>query len=175
MKILEKDIFNFIFYPDILDNGKHLYLKNGKEFKKEVDFLRDFKNHYQGKISDEIIKKIRVLIEGQKHFNIIKLNKIINYNTPKSNDLVLAADSPKLNKKQSIETFEDKDSNYLIKIICDTTSNKIYLFNKDNLEMHNVKLYLEPSGQSYIMESSKKPLILSPKQEITNISLVDEN
>lgn len=175
MEILERDIFDFIFYPEILEKSKHIFIKNSGNFKKEIDFLRNIKSHYQGKISDEIIKKIRDSITKQNYFKIIKLNKIINCNSPKSNDLVLAADSPKLNKKQSIETFEDEDSNYLIKIICSTTSNKIYLFNKDNIEMHNVKLYLEPSGESYIMESSKKPLILSPKQEISNISLLGEN
>lgn len=174
MKILEKDLFNFIFHPEILDEKKHFYLKNGNNFIKEIEFLRNIKRYYKEKISKEIINKIKESIAKKNNFKIIKLSKIINYNAPKSNDLVLAADSPKLNKKQSIETFEDEDSKYLIKIICSPTSNKIYLFNKDDEEMHNVKLYLEPSGESYIMESSRKPLILSPKQEITNISLTAE-
>ncbi len=84
---------------------------------------------------------------------------------------MLAAESPVLEQKLRTDTYEDKNSEYLVKIITDQQQNKIFIFNKDNSEMRNVKINIEPSGKSFILESSFKPYILTPKQEINRISI----
>lgn len=175
MEILERDIFDFIFYPDSLERSKYVFLLNNDKFKAEIGLLTEIINNFQKEIPSAIIKKINNLISAKKNPKIIRLYKNNNYLTDGPKNLVLAADSPKLSKKQSIETFEDKDSKYLIKIITNSDSNKVFLFNKDNEELQNIKLNLEPSGQSFIMETSNKPIIISPKQDIANISLVTNN
>ena len=63
---------------------------------------------------------------------------------------------------------------YLIKIITDRNQNKIFIFNNDNSELKDIKLNLQPSGHIINIESSKIPYIISPKEEITSISLITE-
>ena len=173
MEILEHDIFNYIFYPNILDKEKYSYLGNCELFKEEFELLKKIENFYNEIIPDDIIERIKSLIATNN--KIVRLEKKKDNTPSKSNRLVLAADGPKIDKHQAIETFEDENSKYLIKVISNDYSNKVFLFTRENQEMHNVKLNFEPSGQSYIMVSSNKPIIISPKQEITNIALITES
>lgn len=171
MKILEKEIFDFIFFPETLDKEKFLFLSTTDLFENELNLLRDIKEKNQGNIPPEIIEKIKSKLVNISSSGIIRLEKKKNPFQYNPDHLVLAADSQLKNSKQKIQTFEDENSLYLIKVIVEDEITKIYLFIRDQKEFHHVKIKLEPSDQYYIVENQNKPIIITEKQNITAISL----
>ena len=172
MNITEKDLFNYVFFPDILSRQKYIQISENKsKFFNELTFLSEYKENLKEKVSDRIIEKILSKLEAYSNSFGIVLEKTNNPHLFPSGKLVLAAESPILEQKLRTDTFEDKNSEYLVKIITDQQQNRIFIFNKDNSEMRNVKINIEPSGKSFVLESSFKPYIISPKQEINRISI----
>ena len=171
MKIVEREIFDFIFFPEALDKEKFIFLSTTDLFDNELELLLDIKEKYEKNIPLNIIEKIKSKLTTITSNSIIRLEKKkvpLQYST---DHLVLAADSQLKNTKQKIQTFEDADSIYLIKLIEDEELTKIYLFTRNNKEIHPVKIKLEPSGEYYIFENQNKPIIITEKQQITGISL----
>jgi hypothetical protein len=172
MSIFEKDLFNYVFFPDILSKEKYNLIENSKsKFQNELTLLSEIKENLKEKVSDDIIERIMLKLHEYNERRLIVLEKTNNPHLFQSGHLVLAAESPVLEQKLRTDTYEDKNSEYLVKIITDQQQNKIFIFNKDNSEMRNVKINIEPSGKSFILESSFKPYILTPKQEINRISI----
>ena len=172
MNITEKDLFNYVFFPDSLSKQKcKQIVENKHKFSFEISFLAEYKENLKEKVSDKIIEKILSKLEAFNNRVGIVLEKTNNPRLFHSEQLVLAAESPILEQKLRTDTFEDKNSEYLVKIITDKQQNRIFIFNKDNSEMKNVKINIEPSGKSFVLESSFKPFIISPKQEINRISI----
>jgi hypothetical protein len=172
MNILEKDLFDYVFFPDILSKEKYNSIEESKsKFRNELNLLWEIKENLKGKISDGIIERIMLKLNEYNKRRLIVLEKANNPHLFQSGQLVLAAESPVLEQKLRTDTYEDKNSEYMVKIITDQQQNKIFIFNKDNSEMRNVKINIEPSGKSFILESSFKPYVLTPKQEINRISI----
>ncbi|MCB9218210.1 MAG: hypothetical protein H6610_01975 [Ignavibacteriales bacterium] len=173
MVIIEKDLFNFIFYPEHLAKDKYKYIASHKKtYDKEINLLLLIKKYLKEKISGELLNSILNRIDLKKKNSIVCLEKINTKNVLKSDHLVLAAASPQLEKIMRTETFRDKDSKYLIKIISDNEQNKVIIFNKDDLEIQNLKMQVEPSGDIFFIESTSNPIIIKPKQNIEKISLI---
>ena len=163
MNISEKDLFNYVFFPDSLSKQKcKQIVENKHKFSFEISFLAEYKENLKEKVSDKIIEKILSKLEAFNNRVGIVLEKTNNPRLFHSEQLVLAAESPILEQKLRTDTFED---------ITDKQQNRIFIFNKDNSEMKNVKINIEPSGKSFVLESSFKPFIISPKQEINRISI----
>ncbi len=174
MKILEKEIFNFIFFPEILDKEIFLFLSNTELFENELNLLRNIKEKYNQNLTPEIIEKIKSKISELSNSGIIRLKKKIPSNN-NSNQLVLAADSQLKKNKQKIETFEDENSLFLVKIMEDKEFTKMFFFTKDNKEYKKLRINIEPSGHNYSIESSNEPIIISEEQNITGISITGIN
>lgn len=58
MEITERDLFNYVFYKNLIDKEKIEYLKNSIIYKSEIDFLTSIKNALPEELSDEIKEKI---------------------------------------------------------------------------------------------------------------------
>ncbi|MCW8850208.1 MAG: hypothetical protein OQJ81_09555, partial [Melioribacteraceae bacterium] len=142
MNISEKEIFNFIFFPEILDKEKFSFLSNTDLFKNEINLLRSIKENYNQNLSQEIIEKIISKISELGSNRIIRLEKKKHPLQNNAHQLVLAADSQIKNSKQKIETFEDENSAYLVKVIMEEDLTKIYLFTRNNQEHTNLKVNL---------------------------------
>ena len=171
MKILEREIFDFIFFPETLDKEKFLFLSTTDLFDNELNLLKDIKEKHQENLPPEIIEKIKAKLVNNTSNGIIRLEKKKNAFQYNSDHLVLAADSQLKNSKKKIQTFEDENSLYLIKVVEEEELVKIYLFIRNNKEFQHVKIKLEPSDQYYIFENQNKPIIISEKQNITAILL----
>ena len=174
MKILEREIFNFIFFPEILDKEIFLFLSNTDLFENEISLLKNIKEKYNQNLAPELIEKIKSKISELSGKEIIRLKKKITSNNS-SNQLVLAADSQLKKINHKIETFEDENSSYLIKVLYEEAATKIFLFTRDNQECSNLKINLEPSGNNYTFDNSNDPIIISDKQKITGISITSLN
>ena len=136
MNITEKDLFNYVFFPDILSRQRYNQISENKsKFFNELTFLSEYKENLKEKVSDKIIEKILSKLEAYSNSFGIVLEKTNNPHLFPSGKLVLAAESPILEQKLRTDTFEDKNSEYLVKIITDQQQNRIFIFNKDNSEM----------------------------------------
>lgn len=176
MKIQEQDLFNYIFFPTILCKQKEEYILIHKnKFKSEFDLMNKIKSQINGTVNHEIIDKIIQKIREFKKKTEIVLNKTNNLPPFNGNNLVLAAESRDLDEKVYTDTFQDKDSEFMVKIINSIKENKIFLLNRSMIELKNIKMRLDPSGMFLNIKSSLKPMVISPKIEITNITIIPEN
>lgn len=172
MSKIEKDLFYYIFSPNSLDRERYKRISDLKvNYINELNLLKEIKDKYNLPVSEGIIAKIWQRVEKINKKSSVLLEKTNNPHIFQSGQLVLAAESPVLEQKLRTDTFQDKNSEYLVKIITDKQQNKIFIFNKDNSEMRNVKIKIEPSGKSFILESSFKPYTIIPKQEINRIAI----
>lgn len=171
MSINEKELFLFVFYPDKLSRENFEYINNNKKvFNEELGLLNSLKIMENESVSDIILQKIYHKIKEKQNRNLIELNKDLNSNDDLSR-LVLAADSPTLDRVSQTETFRDKDSHYLIKVISNNDSNKLFIFNDENAELRDFTITIKPSGNTYKIDSSTEPLLIQPKEIIEKISL----
>ncbi len=175
-EVTERDLFNYIYYPDTLSEEIFNFIKqNQVKFKKELDLLSATKKSQNENVPEEILEKIHLKINAIENRKIVKLFKEKSAVEKGEDYLVLAAESPTLERIIQTETFKDEDSHYLIKVISDKEFNKIFIFSQDNSELKDFTITLEPSGDSYNVETSSKPFIVRPRQNIERISLVTNN
>ena len=57
-QITEKDIFNCVFYPELISKEKKKYLENSSDFHEEIKFYSSLKESLNKEIGFEIRKKI---------------------------------------------------------------------------------------------------------------------
>jgi hypothetical protein len=171
MNISEKELFYFIFYPDKLSEEVTEFIKmNIDIYKDEIDLLKLTKATMNEKVPEDILKKIHQKIKDYEDTSFVVLKKVDN-NTEIDNELLaLAADSPKIENSNTVATYADKNSKYLVKIISNTTENRLHIFNKDNEEIKNFQITILPSGTTFDIESSNTHLVVKPMQEIASIS-----
>lgn len=176
MKIIEKDLFNYVFYPENLTLEKYnLILNNRENFVSELTLLKEIKKNLRQKVSPKITERILAKIHAETKKPTIVLERIDNPHLFESDHLVLAAECPKLERKFRTDTYQDIDSKYLVKVITDEIQNKVFIFNKDNTEMRNIEITIEPSCKTFLVESSFSPFVILPREEISNISILLKN
>ncbi len=160
VKIEERDIFNYVFAPGELRQEIFEYISNNRaQFAEEINLLNDVKNLQE--IDDPKLTELAKLKlkEISSRINIIKLHKQkIKKDYNRNRVVTLAADSMELKKKIITETFMDTDSRYLLKLLVTDKLTKLFLFANDNTPIENLKLTLYPSGKSYKISDSSKPL-----------------
>lgn len=156
MIITEEDIFIYVFYNSSLENSKKEYIDNNldafntfidffKEInkpldKKETNLLKEKVNHYFNKMNTELFPII------VKPFN-------------KTNGIKLAAASAELEKIINVKSFADNDHNYLIRIVSDATSTKLFFLPAVEPELP-LDIQLFPSGNSYKLFNITEPLTI---------------
>ena len=171
MNISDKELFNYIFYPDKLSEEQYLFIKtNLNEFKNEISLLELTKSAMDENISEDILNRIHKKIKDFEDTSFVILEKVDNKTKLDEELLILAADSPKEEKSTKIETYADKNSRYLVKIISSSSENKLHIFNKDNEEIKDFQITVLPSGETFKIESSNFLLVIKPQQEISSIS-----
>lgn len=169
MVILEKDIFTFVFYPEYLSAEKTEYILNYRgKYKNELNLLSNIRDSLKDNVSDDIIDRIKIRISERKT-DFIEFKKI-DYQESLLDYPVIAADSPKLERELRTDTYCDSASSFLIKILTNKDENRIYVFSNNQSDIEEYKLNIEPSGESFEI-SKNKPLIISPKQDITGVSI----
>jgi hypothetical protein len=58
MEITERDLFNYVFYKNLIEKEKIEYLENSVIYKSEIDFLTSIKNALSEELTDETKEKI---------------------------------------------------------------------------------------------------------------------
>lgn len=172
MQLTEKDIFNYVFYPELISKEKKEFLMNSQDFNNEIEFYSSLKNSLIDELSIEIKQKLASRIDSYKHLNIIYLYPVEeHFAQRKSNNLVLAAASEEDKPKVSAKTFYDEDKTYIIKVINYENSSRVFVFSTQYEIIKDFELKILPQNLSYHLSDNSNPLELNFNVEPESISL----
>lgn len=170
--ITEQDLFNFVFYPDLISKDKERYLKSLQDFREEIEFYSELKESLNEKLSFEIRKKITSKIDVYKPENIIYLYPVEEYQNRKiSNNVRLAAASPEEKPKVSSKTFYDEEKTYIIKVINYEKNSRVFVFSTQYEMIKDFELKILPQNLIYHISDNSSPLELDFNVEPESISL----
>ncbi|MCZ7609622.1 MAG: hypothetical protein M5U17_05595 [Ignavibacterium sp.] len=171
-EITEKDIFNFIFYPEILLREKKRYLESSSDFRNEIDFYSSLKEAIDEELNSEIKQKIALKINSYKPGNIICLYPVDEYQNRKvSNNVRLAAATPEEKPKVFSKTFYDEEKTYIIKVINYEKNSKVFVFSTQHELIKDFELNILPQNLKYHLTDNSSPLELDFNVEPESISL----
>jgi hypothetical protein len=174
MKISERDIFNYVFSRNELDEDKLVFINNNLEkYKEEIELFETSLSAFESEETIELPESLKEQISDDKKLpgRIIKLEKVIQGEGNSNGIVRLAADSPKFEKKISVDTFIDKKDEYIVKIISQDNAANIYVFKNDNSPLENFSLELLPSGRILQYENNRNPIKVDLLPSIENVEL----
>ncbi len=167
IEITERDIFKFVFSPELLPHDKREYLeKNTDRFKEEIELCLSLKDNSFGSEVDEIAKRVESYIGSCK---IVELFSSDNHFEKNVQRLRLSAASAKLTQKVNYSSFADSDSNNVIKIIKNGDQTLMYLFSQHSVTKAKVTLF--PSETTYILENISQPIEILDEKNIEKINV----
>lgn len=170
--ITEKDLFDFVFFPELLSTEKLSYLKNSDEFSEEIAFFTELKNSLRAEISREETELIAQKIPAYKPAEIIQLFPVEHPKKRKVNGLILAAASENNNKPTvTSRTFYDDNKTYIIKVINYENSCKIFVFSTQYEVIKNFDLVITPDNTRYHIDDNTIPLELDHNVNPESITL----
>ena len=168
--ISEKDLYKFTFYPLSLSEERRIYIENNFEkFEDDLNILKSIQKDLAKNVSDNLLDRIYKKIDSQAHSSQI----VLDFVKPNDDDdrITFAADSQQPDSKPLVSTFIDNANNILGKIITKDKKHFIYIFSKTQPKSSNFDLILHPSKEIYSTNFEDLPLIISPEQIISSISL----
>ncbi len=172
MKITEREIFDFVFFPENLPIDKVEYLKNFNEFDDEIKFYHSLKASFEEELSEDIKQKLAERIPiyiPTKIFFLFPVKEVIK---EKNSDVtVLAAASPKEKPSVKAKTFIDESNHYLIRLLNFKDSAKIYVFSTTEEVLKDYKIVIRPSEQIFEQTDNSSPIELNSPIEAENIEL----
>lgn len=172
MNISERDIFDFVFYPENLSNETAENLKNSNLFAEEIDFYSSLKKSLVEEISEEVKQKIAQKIPLYTPVKVFVLYPAQENKKKQKNDVtILAADSPKEKPAVTAKTFIDEANHYLIRLLNFKDSSKIYVFSTTDEILKNYKVVVQPSGQVFEQTDNSSPIEINSPLEAENIEL----
>lgn len=167
IEITERDIFKFVFSPELLPQEKREYLENNRErFKEEIELCISLKNDSYVSEADNIAKRVESYIGSYKIVELFPTDERLENNVKK---LRLSAASAKLTQKVNYSSFADSDSNNVIKIIKTGDQTLMYVFSLQSVSKAKVTFF--PSETTYIVENISQPLEILEEKNIEKINV----
>jgi hypothetical protein len=158
LKITEHDIFNFVFYPDLLNKEIKAFLASIEESSDAISFYKELKSELESNLTNEIRTKIKNKIPAYHPLNIIQLHALKQTKDKKQNGSRLAAGSTELKPKMTTKTFVDNDKEYLIKILNYGDKTKVFVFSTKDEVVKNFDIIIEPDNLKFHLEDNSEPL-----------------
>ncbi len=172
MQITEKDIFNFVFFPENVSTEIKLFLEESRDFKNEIDLYESMKNSLADDLSDKTKNKIASKIEVYKPSNVIHLFPVKgNQNNRYVNKIRLAAASLEEKPKITSKTFYDENMTYIIKVLNYENRSKIFVFSPQYELIKDFELIISPQNLKYHIKDNTSPLELDMNIDPELISL----
>lgn len=172
MKISERDIFNFVFFPAILSIEKRKYLESIGIYNDEIRFYEELKKDLSDELSAEIKSKIAQRIPNYRFEKIFFLYPTYENNSKRKTDKsILAAASPINQTSITASSFVDEKNQFLIRILKSENKSKIYVFSTVDEVIKNFKIIIKPSGQVFEQQDNTHPICFDKQIEIENIEL----
>lgn len=160
MKVTEKDIFNFVFYPENVKEEIKAFLLSIEDFNDAIIFYKELKTELNKPVSDEVKSKLAEKIPAYSLNKIIHLYPVEEIKK-KRNGYVLAAASVEEKPKIVTKTFYNDDKSYIIKIINYSENAKIFVFSTQQEVIKDFDLITLPENQKYHFIDNKLPLEIS--------------
>lgn len=170
MKVTERDIFNFVFFPESLRDEIKAFLSAIEDTSEAVIFYKEMKFALNEELSLSIKKKIAKKIEAYKFTNIIHLYPVEEI-SKKRNGIVLAAASVEEKPKIITKTFYDTDKTYIIKVINYKDNSKIFVFSTQQEMIKDFEIIILPENKKYHCDDNSLPLELSSPVEAESIQI----
>jgi hypothetical protein len=171
-EITERDIFNFVFFPELISKEKERFFNASLDFKDEIEYYSSLKESLSDELNLEIKNKLSSKIKSYKPENIIYLYPIEEYTHKKtSKNLMLAAASPEEKPKVSSKTFYNEEKTYIIKVINYEKSSKVFVFSTQYEMIKDFELNILPQNLKYHLSDISAPLELEFNVEPESISL----
>lgn len=159
MKVSEREIFNFVFYPELVREEIKMFLHSIEDSTDALIFYKELKESLSSDLSVETKKKISEKIPVYKFSNVIQLYPVEEIKK-KRNGYTLAAASPEETPKIVTKTFYDEDKSYIIKVINYETNSKIFVFSTQQEVIKKFNLIIQPNNEKYYIKDNLIPLEL---------------
>jgi hypothetical protein len=171
LKITERDIFNFVFYPESVDQGISTFLSASENYTDAIIFYKELKAELEKNLSDEIKDLIAQKIPAYRNLTVIKLHPLKVPSSNKRNGNRLAAASTELKPKMTTKTFVDNDKEYLIKVLNYGETTKVFVFSTKDEVVKNFDIVIEPHHLKYHFEDNSEPLKIEQSIEPEKIQI----
>jgi hypothetical protein len=169
MSISERDIFNFVFAPHLLDDEKKEAVS--KNFPGDVHFYKELKKGKED-FPEEIKYKIKEKIPAYNLLNSVKLFPYNENKIKKRKDRpTLAAGSAALKENLIVTTFFDEQKKFISRLLVENDQSKLYIFSTEEEVLNNLKIKMLPSKREYFMENNSSPLLFQSSEKIESIEI----
>ncbi len=172
MKINEKDIFYYVFYPQKLSDEKLQYISENAELYPVAGVYNEIKVSLTGGISSSLKAKIAEKIPAYKLSTAYELFpwtiEASEYNTSTA---VLAAATAETELGLLSKTFIDREKNIIIRLIGTVRKARLFVFPVSGEKLGEFTLTLNPGLQRYYFRDSQEIKILEDLPEISSISI----
>lgn len=171
MKITERDIFNYVFYPEVLEEDKKKYIETSDKLQSQVDFYSSIKSSMNQEVPERIKQKINEKIKAQNAKKRIMLSPINQLDAPQEVAIKLAAKSIEPDEYLKIVNYSDTEQQFLAKIQSYDQHTKIFIIPVDTKTISDISLTIYPQKISYHLESSNEALVID--EAIDNIEFIE--
>ena len=170
--INERDLFNYIFFNQLLTQKKKEFLEKNTDRYGQLRFYKNLKNNLLQNINENIKEKLADRISAYKKSpQIINLFPIdINIESRPQEMPVFAAASAIEGPKVTAKSFIDEDKTFVVRLIKMDNKTKIYPFNLKDTKPQKIKITLYPTEDTYTIDSDKH-LELEGVGEIESVSV----
>lgn len=172
MHVSERDIFDFVFYPENLSKQKNEYLKNSNLFSEEINFYSLLKKSLEEEISEEVKLKIAQNILLYTYVKVFVLYPAREIKKKRKNDVtILATASEKEKSSVEVKTFLDENNQYLIRLLNFKNSAKIYVFSTTEEVIRIYKVVIHPTKITFEQSDNSSPIEIDTPIEAKKIEL----
>jgi len=172
MKVTERDIFNFVFYPEMVSEEIWSFLSSIEDTSENVIFYKQLKSSLEMKIKPTVQSEIAKKINVYELRNVIILYPMHNPVKEKKHDyLVLAAASDDNTPKMVTKTFVDDGKDYLIKILTYGNKTKVFVFSTHDEIVKDFDIVIQPQNLRFHIEDNTEPLKIDQAIEAEQVSL----
>ena len=173
MKVTERDIFNFVFFPESVPEEIRAFLSSIEDTSEAVIFYKEMKSALDEEISPSLKKKIAEKIEAYKLPNVITLYPMHEpLKKKKPEFLVLAAASENNTAPKMVtKTFVDDGKDYLIKVLTYGNNTKVFVFSTHDEIIKDFNIVIEPQNLKYHLEDNTEPLKIDQAIEADLVKL----
>ncbi|GMR25543.1 MAG: hypothetical protein BMS9Abin39_0849 [Ignavibacteria bacterium] len=172
INIDERDIFNFVFFNDLLSEEKIRYIENNEDKIEGINFYRNLKKSLTEPLSKEIKEKIAAKIPAYKIPSVIKLFPVNDKIKKKPSEVpILAAASAEQQPAVSAQSFIDEDKIFVARILRIDKLAKIYLFPVKIIPVAEIILTILPSYNKYLFSNYNTPVEVVDLPQVEVIEL----
>lgn len=172
IKVTEKELFTYIFYPDELSDDLFTYIsKNISKFSREIEMLAQLKKILDEEVPENVMKKISDKIEQREKIIEVKLFRLEEDYKTFSAAYFLAAQSNEIKSNLKSNTYVDDEKRFLIKINSDVKKCRIFFFDNENEKKSRYFLRIYPIMKT-IKLNSTRPIITENFPHNSDLSII---